>query len=142
MDLIVNENELFAVEMAPRPTRHSVHDIFVPMVTGLDLAEEYIKFLMGREYTFEAQNIRCLRICYFYFEPGVLKKIPELQDLKENADIVMWKCNLKEKDTLEKVINGHTIMGRGFFIIQGKNEQELEEQNQWILSKFKIENGR
>lgn len=142
VDLIANEKELFAVEMAPRPTGHSVHDVFVPMATKIDLAEEYIKFLMGGNYTFEANSTRNLRICYFYFEPGILKEVPKQQNLKEYANIVMWNCNLKVNDKLEKVINGHSIMGRGFFIIEGSDEQELEKQNKWVLSQFIVDKDK
>ena len=40
---------------------------------------------------------------------------------------------------LTKVVNGHSIMGRGFFIIKGTNEQELINRSQWILNQFEFE---
>ena len=41
-------------------------------------------------------------------------------------------------DKLEKVTNGKSIMGRGFFVIEGKNEKDLIKNSNWILGQFKF----
>gem|GEM_PF-4003990 len=33
-------------------------------------------------------------------------------------------------------------MGRGFFIIEGSDEQELEKQNKWVLSQFIVDKDK
>ena len=40
---------------------------------------------------------------------------------------------------MNKVINGHSIMGRGFFIVEGENEENLIRQSDWIMSQFEME---
>lgn len=138
VDLIINEKEVFVIEIAPRPSGHNLHNVFVPLATGVDIAREYIKFLLGKEYCFENKNIRNIQIRFFDFENIKMIKIPNEGELRQNKDInlVYWKCNIKENDILSKVINGHSIMGRGFFIVEGEDEQSLKNQSEWILKQF------
>ena len=43
---------------------------------------------------------------------------------------------------MNRVINGHSIMGRGFFIVEGKNEDNLIRQSDSIMSQFEMEKTR
>ena len=138
-DLVVNQKEIFVIEMVPRPSGHNLHSIFVPMATGVDLVGEYIKFLLGEQAIFEKENIRCIQIRFFDFEEVVIEKVPLKEELElcGKCNLLLWNCNIKENEYMNKVINGHSIMGRGFFIVEGKNEEDLLSQSNWILSKFK-----
>ena len=51
-DLIINKEQIFVIEAAPRPSGHNLHNVFVPLATDIDIAEEYIKFLLGAKYNF------------------------------------------------------------------------------------------
>lgn len=138
VDLIINEKEVFVIEIAPRPSGHNLHNVFVPLATGVDIAREYIKFLLGKEYSFENNNIKKIQIRFFDFENVKIVRVPKQSEIKANEDInlVYWNCNIRENDILDKVINGHSIMGRGFFVIEGKDEQFLRKQSEWILRQF------
>lgn len=138
VDLIINEDDIFVIEIAPRPSGHNLHNVFVPMATGVDIAREYIRFLLGKECCFENRDIKNIQIRFFDFEDVKMIKIPNEKELCENKDInlLYWQCNIKENDILNKVINGHSIMGRGFFIIEGTNENSLKRQSEWILEQF------
>lgn len=140
-DIIVNQEDIFIIEISPRPSGHNLHNLFVPLATGIDIAEEYIKFLIGKEYQFEVDSIRCLQIRFFDFENKVVKKIPEVEELEKsrNCNLIRWNCNMKNGEYLDKVINGHSIMNRGFFVIEGNDEKDLVEQSEWILSQFEFE---
>ncbi len=137
-DLIINEKEVFVIEMAPRPSGHNLHSVFVPQVAGIDIAEEYIKFLLGETCRFETENIQCMQICYFDFEDMIIKKIPTIEELERNrkCNMILWNCNIKPGDIMNKVTNGHSIMGRGFFIVKGKDEEDLIKQSKWVLKQF------
>jgi carbamoylphosphate synthase large subunit len=140
-DLIINDDEVFVIEIAPRPSGHNLHNVFVPEATGIDIAEEYIKYLLNKSYEFESDYIKFIQIRFFDFEDVVIKKIPELSMLndKGKCNIIKWNCNIKENEYMNKVINGHSIMGRGFFIVEGENEEDLIRQSDWILSQFEME---
>ena len=140
-DIILSGEQVFVIEIAPRPSGHYLHDVFVPQTTGVDLAEEYIRFLSGKEYGFVPKEIKCMRIQFFKFENVSITKVPQEAALRASEDcrLVRWECNIKEGDCMEPVVNGPSIMGRGFFIVQGENEQDLEAQCDWVLRQFGVE---
>lgn len=140
-DLIINEKEIFVIEIAPRPSGHNLHNVFVPQATGIDIAEEYIKFLLGETCRFETEEIRCIQIRFFDFEDMIIKKVPTIEELEESGrcNMVMWNCNIKPGEIMNKVVNGHSIMGRGFFIVEGIEEKDLIEQSTWVLAQFQYE---
>lgn len=140
-DLIINDDEVFVIEIAPRPSGHNLHNVFVPEATGIDIAEEYIKFLLDEPYEFENENIRRIQIRFFDFEDVIVKKVPDIHILNKNVNcnILKWNCNIKSGEYMNKVINGHSIMGRGFFIVEGENEENLIRQSDWIMSQFEME---
>ena len=140
-DVIAEGENIFTIEISPRPSGHNLHNLFVPLATGVDMAEEYIKFLLGEECCFESDNVRCLQIRFFDFEDVVLKKIPTEEELKKSdkCSLLKWVCNMNVGDYLDKVINGHSIMGRGLFVVEGKDEQDLLRQSEWVLAQFRFE---
>ena len=70
-----------------------------------------------------------------------MKKIPNEDMLKNSkqCNLVYWKCNISPNETMEPVTNGKSIMGRGLFVVEGKDEANLIEQSSWVLSQFKLE---
>ncbi len=139
-DLIINNEEIFVIEISPRPSGHNLHNVFVPMTTGIDIIEEYLKFLKNEPYNFTPDRIRCTQIRFFDFSDVVIERIPTLEELNgcEDINIIKWNCNIKSGEYMGKVTDGHSIMGRGFFIIEGENQEDLERQSNYIMSKFDI----
>lgn len=139
-DIIKNEEGIFVIEIAPRPSGHNLHNVFVPIASGIDISEEYIRFLKGEKCDFSPKNIRCVQIRFFDFQDVVIVRIPSEDELRasDKCNLVMWKCNINKSETMNKVVNGHSIMGRGFFIIEGKDEEDLKNQSDWILSQFEL----
>lgn len=140
-DLIINEEEIFVIEAAPRPSGHNLHNVFVPLATNVDIAEEYIKFLCGKPFNFVAQKIENIEIRFFDFENVIAKHVPACDEITDGLgdNLIAWKCNIKEGEYLGKVVNGHSIMGRGFFIVKGDSEQDLIQKSNWVFSKFNME---
>lgn len=141
IDLIINNSQVFVIEAAPRPSGHNLHNVFVPCATGIDIAEEYVKFLIGEDFTFETEEIRCVQIRFFDFNEVRIIKVPEQQELVNSGkcSLIQWECSIKNGQYMDRVVNGHSIMGRGFFIVEGKDEQDLIKQSEWILSQFEYE---
>lgn len=138
-DILVNKAQVFVIEMSPRPSGHYLHDIFLPNAIGIDMLEEFIKFLSGDNYCFDVTETKCVRIQYFDFENVMVKKVPDVQCLKEKCNLLEWKCNIHVNDILEEVINGHSLMYRGYFIVQGSDEDDLVQQCEYILHQFEME---
>ena len=140
-DLIINDSEIFVIEAAPRPSGHNLHNVFVPLATDIDIAEEYIKFLLGEPYNFIAKAIKNIQIRFFDFDDVQVKRVPKIGELKQvlGENLIMWTCNINNGDYLGKVVNGHSIMGRGFFVVKGSTEDDLVHKSDWVLSQFDIE---
>lgn len=140
-DIIADGENIFLIEITPRPSGHNLHNLFVPLTTGIDMAKEYIKFLMNQECHFETDVIKCMQIRFFDFEGVVLRKIPTEEELVNSGhcNLVKWICNMNPGDYMDKVMNGHSIMGRGLFIVEGEDEEDLLRQSEWILSQFEVE---
>ena len=68
-----------------------------------------------------------------------ITKVPEREELLDNpkCHLTQWECNIKEGDVMGKISGGHSIMHRGFFIVEGNGEKDLMEQSEWILAQFK-----
>lgn len=139
-DLIINKEQIFVIEAAPRPSGHNLHNVFVPLATDIDIAEEYIKFLLGAKYNFIPTRIEKIQIRFFDFNDVYVKYIPTLVQLKNKLgdSLVEWNCSIKENEYLGKVVNGHSIMGRGFFVVKGGTEGDLIEKSDWVLSQFGV----
>lgn len=137
-DLIINENDVFLIEIAPRPSGHNISNILVPLATGVDMTKEYIKYISNKEYNFDVTNIETVQMRFFDFNDVIIKKVPTKEELSKilGEDLISYNCNIKEQEYMEKVINGHSIMPRGYFIIKGTCENDLIEKSKLVLEQF------
>ena len=137
-DLICGEEGPFAIEVSARPSGHNLHNLFTPLASGVDVAKEYICRRMGKEYSFVPSVKRKLSIHYFDME-GMITHIPTENELgATGADIIEWTCNLSKGDILGSVSDGHSIMGRGYFILEANKKEEPAKQALAIKQLFKI----
>ena len=138
-DLIRTSNGPFMIEMSARPSGHNLHNLFTPLCTGVDMAEQYIRHRLGLERSFVPKKTRMLMIHYFDLE-GEVKYVPTQNDVEEKigCSLVMWNCNIQKEEKLGKVSDGHSLMGRGYFILEGTSEEELKEMARLIKEMFHI----
>lgn len=137
-DIIINEEGIFPIEVSARPSGHNLHSSFVPLATGVDMIAEYLKYLKkDSNYNFLPKYTKRLLIRYFDFENCKITYIPTQEELAERGyRILQWQCNIRVGDVMEKVIDGHSIMGRGYFIIEGDSEEELCQLSSKVLNSF------
>ena len=136
-DLIRTETGPFMIEMSARPSGHNLHNLFTPLCTGVDVAEQYIRHRMGMGCNFVPEKTKRMMIHYFDME-GEVNTVPNIEKIESCLGIkpVIWQCNIKEGDILAKVSDGHSLMGRGYFVLEGKCEEELKELAEKIKSLF------
>lgn len=140
-DMLDDGENVFAVELSGRPSGHNLHNIFTPYAAGVDMVAEYLKFCMDMPYSFEPHNIKNMIIRYFDFEDCRAISVPDKQELLEEYPLISYECNIKEGEYLGKVKDGHSVMGRGYFILEGENEQELILNSEKILGRFRLQDG-
>lgn len=140
-DIILNEDRVFPIEIAPRPSGHNLHDVFVPLATGVDMIQEFINYCRNDNFSFVSDNIRNLQIRFFDFENVVIKKVPTFDEVKAvlGQDLIVWNCNISEGDIMHGVSDGHSIMPRGYFVIEGNDEADLVKKSNIIINMFEME---
>ena len=138
-DILKNSEGFFMIEMSARPSGHHLHNLFTPLATGVSVIEEYIKFQSDAAYCIEPHYIKKMMICYFDFEDCIVQSVPEKDYIISKYPIIKWECAIKNHEVLGKIPDGHSVMGRGFFIIEGNNDTELIECRQKILGEFEMQ---
>lgn len=136
-DLIRTEAGPFMIEMSARPSGHNLHNLFTPLCTGVDVAEQYIRHRMGMEFSFIPEKTKMMMIHYFDLE-GKVESVPDKMEVEQvlESALVIWNCNIRTGDILPKVSDGHSLMGRGYFVLEGKNEEELKEKAELVKDLF------
>lgn len=136
-DIIRSENGPFAVELSARPSGHNLHNLFTPLCTGVDMAGEYIKYRMGLSYEFTPHTTRAMMIHYFDMQ-GKIACVPSGEQVQKavEAKLLAWQCNIKKGEELKAVSDGHSLMGRGYFILEGGSDSFLKEQAQKVKGLF------
>lgn len=138
-DLIIDEKfNVTAIEISGRPSGHRLHDLFTPMASGIDMIEQYIRFCNHLPYFFNPQSVKSLAIRYFDFENCKVVFQPKRCDLNEKYDIMDYQCNIG-REILGSVVDGNSIMNRGYFILEGENDGDALEKCQEIIELFEVE---
>lgn len=137
-DLMIEGDRPFVIELSARPSGHNLHNLFTPLATGIDMAREFIRYQTGLPCRFVPEKVKPMLIRYFDFEDCVIERVParETISLPEGVRLVCWQCGLRPGDRMEKVTTGHSIMGRGYFILEGEAQADLTAGAQAVLAQF------
>lgn len=124
-DIIRGEKGPFAIEISARPSGHNLHNLFTPLCTGIDMAEEYIKYRIGKPFHFQPEITKGMMIHYFDMQ-GKVRHIPDEDEIQKlGCRLVRWNCTIRDGEELGPVSDGHSLMGRGYFILEGAEEKDL-----------------
>lgn len=124
-DILDSARGIFAIEASARPSGHNLHNLFTPLVTGVDMAKEYMKYRMGKPYSFAPKYTKPMMIHYFDME-GTVNTVPNRAMAKKavsdhGARLIDWNCNIAPGDRLDSVTTGHSLMYRGYYIVEFSN---------------------
>lgn len=139
-DLMIEADEIFVIELSARPSGHNLHNLFTPMATGVDMAENYIRSRCGMEYSYRPLYTRPLLIRYFDLPEGTVVSVPAQTDIRlpEGVALRAWKCSIRPGDRLGAVTTGHSVMGRGYFILEGKDKETLGRAADGVKGLFEV----
>ncbi len=142
-DLIIRRNKIFVIELSARPSGHYLHNVFTPMATGVDMAESYIRKQMRLPYSYQPVRTERMLIRFFDLPTGEVSLVPTREAVEElcqqnrnGVRLKAWKCNIRPGDIMEPVTTGHSVMGRGYFILSGETEEEMLMTAMQILQLF------
>lgn len=136
-DIIKTDEGFFVIELSARPSGHNLHNLFTPLCTGVDVAEEYIRHRIGLPCHFSAEEVRPMLIHYFDMQ-GKVGRVPDQKEVQQRIDakLIEWECHIREGEELRPVTDGHSLMGRGFFVLEGGDEKELRKQAEEVKKLF------
>lgn len=136
-DIIIRDDDgsPFVIEMSTRPSGHRLHDVFTPLVTGVDEVSVYIDHILGRDtWTDPKKRDEVYMIRYFDIEDEI-RRIPDSDQLIEKYDLLDYECNMTEGE-VRKIKDGHSLMGRGYFILKEKTEGSVCEKADRLLGEY------
>ena len=134
-DIIMDKGNPFVIEMSARPSGHRLHDLFTPMVTRVDMISDFIDYALGKKmdnYVNRNEGVYIIR--YFDME-SVIKRVPNREYMIKKYSLLKYECNLVKGEKI-KVKDGHSLMGRGFFIIRGTSEKEILDRADMVLREY------
>ncbi len=142
------KGEPFVIETSARPSGHHLSDLFTPLATGVTPAEDFLKLAVPacREAgaagesraLFCPQAVRKLRIRYYDLPPGRVMSVPEEETMRQLPGVLAYVCRIREGDILERVQDGASVMGRGYYILEGADESELDAADRKVRAGFQI----
>lgn len=130
-DIIINDNEIFIIEIAPRPSGHYIQSALIPLACGFSVYDEYLKFLCGSSCDFAPKKREEIMLGFFDIN-GQITRLPSKAKLDE-LGVIKYYCNLKKNDILAKAKDGRSLVPRGYFVLGGG---DLEEKRESLLSEF------
>lgn len=135
-DLMLNEDGPFVIEMSARPSGHRLHNLFTPIVTGIDMISDYIDFAehkkIERPNKTDDANVYLIR--YFDIESEI-KRVPDKEYIMKKYSPLEYECHLNVGEKV-KIKDGHSLMSRGFFILKGDSEEEITQKANDILKEY------
>lgn len=134
VDLLVSEDELFIVELSGRPSGHNLHNNFTIKATGFDMVENYLNYQINNKNNVNIEK-KCVAIHYYNLESGIVKSIPTDEFMSQCLE---YKLNVALGDVIDQINNGPQLMSRGYFIVEGKNREELDLKIASVFNEFKV----
>jgi predicted ATP-grasp superfamily ATP-dependent carboligase len=140
-DIIYDNNSPFLIEISARPSGHYLHNIFIPLATGINIIREYLKFAvpeLNQSYSFYPKSVKYMLIRYFDFGNCRVVFSPDKKKLLESYPLAAYEYNAGLQ-IMERVVDGSSIMNRGYFILEGHTRAELEKWSDAIFNQFLLE---
>ena len=127
-DLMWSGSDFKVIEISARPSGHNLHNLFVPIATGVNMIDCFIDICEGHG----AESIRVnnsdkvFLIGYFDHQEGMLLSVPSSKDILAEFESKMIVCNISmQPGFVERTKEGHGLMSRGYFVISGDSREDV-----------------
>lgn len=130
--------EPFVIETSARPSGHNLSNLFTPLASGVTLVEDFIKLSLGEpaDRLFCPAAVKKLLIRYFDLTPGTVVKVPDKEELLQRFPLLSYECRIQEGNVLAPVTDGASVMGRGYYILEGESDTQLDLLDEQLRSLF------
>ena len=143
-DVLYDGREAFLIEISPRPSGHYLHNYFTRYATGFDMLGAYMDFASDPaargdyriDYTYSAKS---MLIKYFDLAEGIVRSLPDKAEIEAMPGVICYNCMMTAGDRIGMVTDGRSVMGRGFYIVEGPSLADCESVCKEIENKIEIE---
>ena len=129
----------FVIELSPRPSGHNLHNLFTPLSTGVDEVAAFIRYALGMEYNIKPAVCEPMMIAYFDMT-GRVTSVPEESLIRSKYPVMDYKCHITPGMELGSVKDGHSLMGRGYYILKAADRETLNRYSLELKAEFEVEN--
>lgn len=134
--IVTPAGELYLVEIANRGGGCCTSELIVPVVSGVNLLEQYIADCAGQaaNLSLERADTQEVILKFLSFSPGKVKEFIGLEEITKDKAVIMFRLNVDKGDTIKSIDSDASR--HGFAIVRSpKNVRKACEE---ILSKFKV----
>lgn len=141
-DICIQGRTVNVIEVSASPAGRHVYDELIPMTTGVDIAEQFIRYMAGGSHNFAPLNRKRMLLGYFDMENCFVHGVPDEDRIKTllPSDIKLrkWVCNIRMLDYLGRVTDENSLISRGCYIIEGADAGRLYAASDLIKNSFEI----
>ena len=114
----------------------------------MTLVEDFLKLALpelmdsrneNTEGLFRPEKTRKLLIRYFDLAKGTVLSVPDPGELKERYPLLDYVCHIRPGDQLTEVRDGASVMGRGYYILEGENDAQLDAADEKLRAEFRVQ---
>ncbi len=133
--------EPFVIEASARPSGHNLSNLFTPLASGVTLVEDFLRLSLGEsaDGLFRPTSVKKLLIRYFDLTPGRVVKVPDQEELQQRFPILAYECRIRKGDVLSPVTDGASVMGRGYYILEGESDTQLDLLDESLRAEFQMQ---
>lgn len=135
-DLMWHQGKPMVIELSGRPSGHNLHNLFTPMATGVSMVDRYINYVesQGAQWSESNTHIRQLLIGYFDCQPCHILQVPDASVIQKQfgSRLLQYDCRIQPGE-LQEVRDGHTLMERGYYILEGESKEGLLQDREHLL---------
>jgi predicted ATP-grasp superfamily ATP-dependent carboligase len=132
-DIMISEDDINIIEMSTRPSGHYIYDVFLPLITGMDVISEYLKAMLGYKANL-VYNYNSF-VGLFFFDDEMLSPLFKIDILGLKEKFVDSLIDIRVNKLTDQSISTQIgIVNRGYFIIKGYNESSLIKIRQDLIN--------
>ena len=69
-------------------------------------------------------------------EEEIRRLLAKAEAADDTCELICWNCTIEEGEELDSVSDGHSLMGRGYFVLEGTGEELLRKKAEEIKKLF------
>lgn len=135
-DVMVHDGSAGVIELSCRPSGHGIHNRLLPLSTGIDPVETFLRCCVLGEAAPDEPAVDPLFMGFFDLGEGVVVSCPDESGLVGRYDLMFYEQRFAEGDQLEATVDG-SVTERGRFILRGGGSDALARARS-LLAEFEV----